>query len=103
VTRLEQLLEFLNEDPKDPFNIYAVALEYQKTDTKKALEFFELLLRDHEDYIPTYYHAGKLFVEMEELEKAKQVFRKGIDISESRGDENAFRELRNAYAEIEFD
>jgi hypothetical protein len=40
---------------------------------------------------------------MDEIERAKQVFRKGIEISELRGDENAFRELRNAYAEIEFD
>lgn len=103
VTRLEQLLKFLNDEPQDPFNIYGVALEYQKTDSRKALEFFEVLLKDHEDYLPTYYHAGKLLLELDEIERAKQVFRRGIDIAASRNDEKAFRELRNAYAEIEFD
>jgi len=103
VTRLEQLLHFLHEEPQDPFNIYVVALEYQKTDNLKALEFFELLLKDHTEYLPTYYHAGKLLVELEKIERAKEVFRKGIDIAQFRNDEKAFRELRNAYAEIEFD
>jgi lipoprotein NlpI len=38
MTRLEQLHQFLQEDPADPFNLYALAIEYQKTDIPHALK-----------------------------------------------------------------
>lgn len=101
--RIELLKEFLAQDPDDPFNRYALALEYLKTDSRKALELFEQLMESYEGYIPTYYHAGKLLSDLEETERAKQVFQKGIKLAEAAGDAKAARELKNAYSEIEFD
>ena len=45
--RQEQLLQFHNQDPTDPFILYGLALEYQKSDNKKAEELFDKLLTDH--------------------------------------------------------
>jgi tetratricopeptide (TPR) repeat protein len=103
LNRIDQLLEYLAHDPDDPFNLYALALEYQKTDQQKALDLFEKLLAVHETYVPTYYHAGKLLIDMEEIDKAKAVLQKGIKVAEHQGDHKAVRELRNAFGEIEFD
>lgn len=103
MNRIDQLTEYLAQDPGDPFNLYALALEYQKTDPKKALELFEKLLTIHETYVPTYYHAGKLLVNLDEIDKAKAVFQKGMKVAEHQGDHKAVRELRNAFGEIEFD
>jgi hypothetical protein len=61
-TRLDTLLQFYKEEPDDPFNIYALAMEYQKTDVKKALDHFALLLQNHDSYLPTYYQAAKLLL-----------------------------------------
>jgi tetratricopeptide (TPR) repeat protein len=103
MNRIDQLIDYLAQDPDDPFNLYALALEYQKADRQKALELFDKLLTVHETYVPTYYHAGKLLIELEEMDRAKAVLEKGIKVAEHQGDHKAVRELRNAFGEIEFD
>ncbi len=99
-TRLELLHQFLQEDSTDPFNHYALAQEYQKTDIAKAISIYEQLLRDHPDYIPTYYHLGKRYVDTNETEKALAIFEKGIGKSMEAGDYKAARELKAAYQEL---
>ncbi|HEY0654670.1 MAG TPA: tetratricopeptide repeat protein [Chryseosolibacter sp.] len=101
-TRLDTLLQFYKDDPNDPFNIYALAIEYQKTDIKKSLEYFNLLLSDHEHYVPTYYHAAKLLQETGETERAVIVYEKGIAVAKSQNDLKAARELQSAYDEMMF-
>ncbi len=39
--RLDLLLQFYEEDPLEPFNAYALAMEYQNKDIVKALEYFD--------------------------------------------------------------
>jgi tetratricopeptide (TPR) repeat protein len=99
-SRLEQLLAFLKEDPHDPFNLYAVATEYVKTNPLEALNYYEKLLNEHDMYVPTYYHAAKLYVQLGRKQEAKNTFQKGILISLQQGNRNAHRELQNAYNEF---
>lgn len=103
MSRLEILLQHLEEDPHDPFNIYAVAMEYMKTDINKAVKFLLLLLHEHEDYLPTYYHLGKLKQQLGHTEAAKRVFAKGIEKAEKAGEFKTLRELQNALAEVEYE
>ena len=103
MSRLQQLLTFLAEEPGDPFNIYAVALEYLKTDPSKAMEFFQLLLKDHPDYVPVYYHAGKLLQDLNDIPGAIRLFEEGIRRSAEQQDYKALRELRNALNEAQLD
>lgn len=98
-SRLEQLFVFLQEDPRDPFNWYAIATEYLKTDPQKALTYYEQLLREHENYVPTYYHAAKLYAQLGNSHQAEKTFKKGISLSQQQGNRNAQRELQNAYNE----
>lgn len=102
-TRLDTLLQFYKDDPDDPFNVYALAIEYQKSDIPKSLEYFNILLKDHEQYVPTYYHAAKLFQETGNVEKAIIVYEKGIAVAKSQNDSKAARELKSAYDELTFD
>ncbi len=103
VNRLIQLKEFYEEDPHDPFNLYALALEFLKIDLKKSRDFFEILLNLHKKYLPTYYHAAKLYLELGEKEKAITVFEDGISLARSLQDTKALRELQSAYDELMFD
>ncbi len=95
--RLKILLELLEQEPDEPFNLYAVAMEYMNADRKKALGYLENLLESHPDYLPTYYHAGALLVEIHNYEKAALVYQKGIDLANKLNKSNALRELRGAY------
>jgi tetratricopeptide (TPR) repeat protein len=99
-SRLDQLLGFLKEDPNDPFTIYAIALEYSKSDEKKALEYYNILLSEHPTYIATYYHAGKLLEKLGNKSGAESVFKKGIEVSRNARKMHALAELQSAYNQL---
>ena len=99
-SRIQQLEAFVKEDPHDPFNLYAVALEYSKSDVRKAVEIFNQLRNEHSSYVPTYYHLGKLYVDISEHQKGLAVFDAGIKVAADAKDQKAFRELQSARQEL---
>lgn len=101
--RLQQLFTFLEEEPDDPFNLYAIALEYLKNQDEKALQYFEKLLQEHPDYVATYYHAAQLYLDLDMKEKAEQTYEKGIEKAKDQQNVLALRELQNAYNQYLFE
>ncbi|WP_018477380.1 tetratricopeptide repeat protein [Pontibacter roseus] len=95
--RLEQLLQFLKDDPNDAFTLYAIATELRATDPQQAMEYYEKLLAEHERYVGTYYHAASLYAELGQNEQAEQTYKKGMLISRQEGNMHAFAELQQAY------
>jgi len=96
-TLLENLLAFYQEDPGDPFNIYALAMEYAKTDAGKAGHFYEILLSEHHDYLPTYYHAAAFFAFQDKIERADEIYQKGIELALLQKNTKTYQELLRAY------
>ncbi|WP_181305502.1 tetratricopeptide repeat protein [Rufibacter sp. XAAS-G3-1] len=96
-SRLTQLLAFYEEDPSDPFTIYAIATEYRPTDTGKARFYYEKLLAEHPEYVGTYYHAASLYLQLEEPQLAQQAYQKGMQVARQSGQQHAFSELQQAY------
>jgi tetratricopeptide (TPR) repeat protein len=94
---LPGLLAFYEEDPDDPFNVYALAIEYSKYDTGKAEAFFEILLEKHEEYLPTYYHAGAFFALQENVKKAEEIYQKGLALALLQKNTKTHQELLRAY------
>ena len=94
-SKIEQLLEFLKEDPKDSFTLYALALEYEKYDDKKAKEYYDLLLKEYSDYLATYYQAGKWY-EKSDKEFSKEIYKKGMAVAQKQGKTKTYSELQNA-------
>ena len=74
LNRIEQLLKFVEEEPDNPFNLYALALEYQNVDIIKAAYYYDKLLKEHESYIPTYYHAAAFHTEQRSIDRAKLIY-----------------------------
>lgn len=103
LNRIQQLLEFLEEEPENPFNLYALALEYQKHDPEKVAYYFDALLQKHKTYLPTYYHAADFFAQRNEITKAKAVYEDGIRLAKEQNDSHALRELQNAYLNFQFE
>ena len=93
--RLTHLLQFLQEDPDDPFNIYCLANEYKNNDPAKAMEYYQDLLDNHAKYLPTYYHVAELHINNNEITQAEKVIAGGIALAIEQNDQLALRELRN--------
>jgi len=100
LSRLEKLLEFLKNEPGDEFLQYALATEYLRlNDTGKALEYYENLVKNHPDYVGTYYHLGKLYEALNRKDDAIGIYEKGMEAAKRKGDNHAFSELQAVYRE----
>jgi hypothetical protein len=95
--RLKILFQYLAEEPNEPFNLYAIAMEYLDKDNEKAKFYLEKLLTEYPDYVPTYYHAAALYVELNEVQKAEQTYIKGIEKAHQKLMNKAYDELKRAY------
>ncbi len=97
--RLNLLLQMQVDDPKDPFLLYAIAMEYNNgNEHLKALQYYEQLIVEHENYVGTYYHLAKLYEKLEKVQEAENCYKKGMEIARKLGDNHAFSELQSAFA-----
>ncbi len=103
MTRIEQLNQFISDDPTDEFPRYALALEYLNIDPLRAKKEFEELLSRFPDYLPTYYPAAHLLMDLGDVLGAEQLFTKGIDVARRQGNNKTEIELRTAFNQWLFD
>ena len=102
--RLKQLFDFHEKNPEDTFVVFALAQELlKKGDLERSEEFFNKLLRIDEKYGGAYYHLGKLYEKKGEMGKAVKIYKKGIDINSTLGDQHAVGELNQALLNIDED
>ncbi|MEM9916942.1 MAG: tetratricopeptide repeat protein [Bacteroidota bacterium] len=100
--RLQQLLQFLENNPEDSFLRYALAKEYEKMgENQQALESYRELLDKDPDYVGAYYHLGKLYQKLQQTDTAMTTFEKGIEVARKVGDQHAKSELMGAKMELE--
>ncbi|NVJ46187.1 MAG: tetratricopeptide repeat protein [Cytophagia bacterium] len=102
-SRIELLKKYIEEEPNEPFNHYALANEYLASDTQKALNLFSEVLEKFPDYLPTYYQTAKLLEEFELEEKALNIYTAGIELAKIQGNHKTLNELNSAYQNLLFD
>lgn len=96
--KIEQLLDFLKEEPDDPFLNYALALEYIKAGAKdEALHQLEELVSQSPDYLATYYQLGKVLEGRQRMAEAEEVYKKGMEIAKAQRNKHTFNELEGAF------
>ena len=100
-SRIDLLEKFISEDPSDPFNYYALALEYIQTNPVKAAELFEVVLINYPEYLPVYYTAGTFYAEQANDLKAQEILNKGIELAKRKSDFKALRELQSAIQNLD--
>ncbi len=96
-TRIDLLLSYIKENPNDPFNHYALAMEYVLIEPAKALELLNMLIKEHEDYVPTYYQLAKLHEAEQNFSIALKTYEKGLGVAMYLKDHKAYSELQRAY------
>lgn len=99
--RIKMLEQFVAEDPTDPFNRYALALELIKFDKQKAKEMFDQLIIENPNYVPAYYQAALVYLEMSLKEGVTRIIETGIVQAKKQNNLKAANELRSLLDEME--
>ncbi|MCS6818873.1 MAG: hypothetical protein RMJ53_01240 [Chitinophagales bacterium] len=100
--RLQKLIEMEQNNPADPFIKFALAQEYYaKNDLENAEKYYAVLLRHFPDYLPTYFHFGKLKQMNGCLDEAKKLFLQGINLAQRQGEAKTHQELLQALGELD--
>jgi Tfp pilus assembly protein PilF len=100
--RLKALIDFYNKDPKDSFVIYGIALEYMSLNNyTKAEEFFNNLLTNDPDYVAGYMQYAQMKTNINEINKSKELYKKGIQVAKKVGDNRSAKEMEEFLDELE--
>jgi hypothetical protein len=99
--RIKMLEQFVVEDPTDPFNHYALALELAKSDKQKAKEVFDQLIATYSDYVPAYYQSALLYLELNLNDEVAKIIENGITQAKKQNNLKAANELKSLLDEID--
>lgn len=96
--RLNILENYLKEDPHDEFLRYALALEYKSLERiEESYEQFKILEKEHSEYLPMYYMAGKTAEALHFYDEALTWYSKGMDLAIKLENAHTLKELKGAY------
>lgn len=101
--RIQQLTQFMDEEPGNPFNLYALAMEYLTGQPEQARVYFDQLLIQFPDYLPTYYHAAALYTDLDQRDRAADLYEKGIALAQAQQNTKTLQELQRAQQAFEDD
>jgi tetratricopeptide (TPR) repeat protein len=102
MSRLQQLFQFLENSPEEPFLLFAIAKEYEGLgDADNALQYYVKLTHDAPYYVGTYYHLGKLYEKKQLFEEALKIYQQGMNVAQRAGDRHAYSELSGAKMDLE--
>ena len=101
-TRLQQLQQMLEQEPKDEFLQYAIAIEYFSANNfEKALTCFKSILNSNPDYLAVYYQTGKCLEELKRPEEARDIYTRGIELAQKQSKIKTLNELKEAFFLLE--
>lgn len=101
--RIQQLIRFVQEEPHDPFNVYALAMEYMNGQPDRARGYLDQLLTEHPAYLATYYHAAALYADLGQTERATELYEKGMELAKAQNNAKTLLELQRAKQAMEDD
>jgi tetratricopeptide (TPR) repeat protein len=95
--RLEILQGMLSQDPNNSFARYGLAMELVKSGNySEAVSEFQTLLQHDENYAAAYYHGGQAYEKLGEIEEARRIYEKGIEVTTRKGDAHTRSEIEAA-------
>ncbi|BDC51833.1 hypothetical protein F183_A41480 [Bryobacterales bacterium F-183] len=95
--RIEALKAMAAQDPTNLLARYGLAMEYVKQQAySEAVEAFEDVLRVNPNYAAAYFHGGQTLEKMGEVEQARAMYERGIEVTSRTGDGHTRAELQGA-------
>ena len=99
--RLDSLLKLYEEDPNDSFLSYGIALEYISLDNlEEAEKYLTSLLKKDPDYVPAYMQLAQVYENLNYIDKAKAVYKEGIEIARKNDESSAADEMEGFLNEL---
>src|SRR5579885_1946173 len=93
--RIDALRSMTEQNPRDAFSRYGLAMELLNSGRlEAAAEEFFTLLRYNPHYAAGYFHGGQTLEKLGRIEDAKRLYREGIVVTTSSGDEHTRSELQ---------
>jgi thioredoxin-like negative regulator of GroEL len=101
-SRIDKIQAMLQDDPRDTFLRYTLAMEYRKLDeNEKSLELLaELANHEEPRYVAAFFMAAQQLVELDRVEEARTFLRDGIDEARRQNNQHAAAEMSELLAEI---
>jgi tetratricopeptide (TPR) repeat protein len=98
-SRIEILKSMVEQNPGDAFGRYGLAMEYVNAgELEAAVEQFHGLLEHNPNYSAGYFHGGQTLEKLGRTDDAKELYRRGIDVTRATGDGHTRSELEGALA-----
>jgi Tfp pilus assembly protein PilF len=95
--RLEMLRLMVSQDPNNSFARYGLAMELANGgDIEAAVAEFRTVLDRDENYVPVYFHLGQALEKTGDVEQARAVYEKGIEVTTRKGDLHTRTEIEGA-------
>ena len=95
--RLEILKQMVREDPNNTFARYGLAMEHAKSgEYNEAIAEFRILLQHDESYAAAYFHGGQAHEKLGQIEEARALYEKGIEVTTRKGDAHTRSEIEAA-------
>ena len=95
--RLAILEQMVTQDPSNTFARFGLAMEYGNVGQwEQVVSEFRKLLQYDEDYAPAYYHGGQALEKSGEIEQARTMYEKGIEVTTRKGDCHTRSEIEAA-------
>jgi tetratricopeptide (TPR) repeat protein len=92
--RLEILKNLVEQNPGDVFARYGLAMAYTTAGNHaQAVEEFTKLIEMNPKYVAAYYHGGQALEKLGRLDQAREIYRRGIQVSAQIGDDHTRSEL----------
>ncbi|MFY9570742.1 MAG: hypothetical protein WAV20_05035 [Blastocatellia bacterium] len=96
-TRREMLEEFVAGDPNDSFSRYALALDLEKDGKdQETIEHLKEVINRDSSYVAAYYHLGRVLARTGDIEGARDVYRRGLDVAMAANDSRTRAEIQEA-------
>lgn len=96
-SRLNVLLKSLEGNPHDAFTRYLVALELSKLNRhEEAIAHFETLVKEHPNYVPTYYQFAQLCENLGRNDEAIRIYQLGLSVARNAHDAHTASEIQAA-------
>ena len=85
------------QNPADAFARYGLAMELIKSgDLAGAVTEFRALLEHNPNYAAAYFHGGQALEKLGEVEQARALYQKGVEVTGRTGDGHTRSELQAA-------
>lgn len=94
MSRREKIESLLQDSPEDVFLNYALAMELIKeSEISKAREVFAKVRKLDADYVPAYFQEAQALAQENEIDEARFILEKGIEVARRTGDNHALGEM----------